>query len=94
MPYIVTWQEQAIAAGVSLPEAEVVFAVSAGQIADLYNQHLNDLNGQDPEADDAQDYWDNLTQDQKDQYIAEATQVISKIATNWDEEVRNTFPEV
>ena len=91
MPYIVTWQEQAIAAGVNLPEAEVVFAVTAGQIADLYNQHLN---GQDPEADDAQNYWDNLTQDQKDQYIVEANQVISKIATNWDEEVRNTFPEV
>lgn len=88
MPYIIQTRERAIEAGVDTEEEEIIYVVTAGQIAAQYNHHRNDLN-----SDDSPDYWTDLPEDQKNQYLLEANRVIGKLMTNWDEQVRDIFPD-
>ena len=95
MIWIVQSKDEAEKAGADLKNDEAMYVITPKAVAELFNDHMADQEpGRDWSCANPPDYWEQLTDEEREEYLDGVWQYIDKRMTNVDEGIRDVFERV
>ena len=92
MSWIVQSKDEAEKAGADLKNDEAMYVITPKAVAELFNDHMADQEpGRDWSCANPPDYWEQLTDEEREEYLDGVWQYIDKRMTNVDEGIRDIF---
>ena len=95
MSWIVESKESAEKAGADIKNDEAMYAITPASVGEVFNSHMAD---QDPDGDwscaNPPDYWEKLTDVDRDEHLEAIWDYIEKQGPNMDEALRIVFDKV
>ena len=95
MSWIVQSKDAAEKAGVDMKNDEAMYSITPTEVGEVFNTHMASQDpGRDWSCANPPDYWEKLTDADREEYLDAVWRHIDKRMTNVDEDIRDVFEHV
>ena len=95
MSWIVQSKDAAEKAGADMKNDEAMYVITPTAVAEIFNNHMADQEpGRDWNCSNPPDYWEQLTDEEREKHLEGVWRYIDKRMTNVDEDIRDVFDKV